>query len=111
MKKRLDIAIAVLGYTLALLSGAAHAADKPIRLVIFAAGGPVDFVARQFAERLTKATGTDVIVEAKPAPMALLPLRTLFQVKLTGPHFSFQARGSLRSHRFFKNSRSILIVI
>jgi len=72
MKKRLGIAIAVLGYTLALLSGAAHAADKPIRLVIFAAGGPVDFVARQFAERLTKATGTDVIVEAKPGANGII---------------------------------------
>lgn len=38
MKKRLGIAIAVLGYTLTLFSGVTHAADKPIRLVIFAAG-------------------------------------------------------------------------
>ena len=56
MKKRLGIAIAVLGYTLTLFSGVTHAADKPIRLVIFAAGVEPAASTQLSSERLFKPT-------------------------------------------------------
>jgi len=93
MKKRLGIAIAVLSYTLALLSGATHAADKPIRLVIFAAGGPVDFVARQFAERLSKTIGTDVIVEAKPGANGIIAAQNVISSEPDGTTLFFSSSG------------------
>lgn len=93
MKKRPGIAIAVLSYTLALLSGATHAAEKPIRLVIFAAGGPVDFVARQFAERLSKTTGTDVIVEAKPGANGIIAAQNVISSEPDGTTLFFSSSG------------------
>lgn len=93
MKKQLGIAIAVIGYTLALFSGATHAADKPIRLVIFAAGGPVDFVARQFAEKLSKTTGTDVIVEAKPGANGIIAAQTVIASEPDGTTLFFSSSG------------------
>ncbi len=41
--------------------------DKPIRFVVaFAAGGSIDLVARQFAQRLTENLGQQVVVDNRP---------------------------------------------
>jgi tripartite-type tricarboxylate transporter receptor subunit TctC len=93
MKKRLGIAIAVLGYTLALFSSIVHATDKPIRLVIFAAGGPVDFVARQFAEKLSKTIKTDVIVEAKPGANGIIAAQSVMASEADGTTLFFTSSG------------------
>ena len=55
--------------TLAMTSGAAHAAypDKPIRIVVpFAAGGPSDVLARALAQKLGSGIGQPVIADNKP---------------------------------------------
>jgi tripartite-type tricarboxylate transporter receptor subunit TctC len=93
MKKLLGIAIASLGCAFALGAGAAQAADKPIRLVIFAAGGPVDFVARQFADKLSKATGTDVIVEAKPGANGIIAAQHVISTEPDGTTLFFSSSG------------------
>ena len=93
MKTRLGILIAVLGCAFALLTGTARAAEKPIRLVIFAAGGPVDFVARQFAEKLSKTIGTDVIVEAKPGANGIIAAQTVIASEPDGTTLFFSSSG------------------
>jgi tripartite-type tricarboxylate transporter receptor subunit TctC len=49
-----------------VFGGSANAAGRTIRMIIFAAGGPVDFVARTVAAKLTTILDTTVIVEARP---------------------------------------------
>ena len=55
---------------LALLSGAAAAQNypaKPVRVMMaFAAGGPIDLVARPISVKLTEALGQSFIVDYKP---------------------------------------------
>ncbi len=93
MTKRLGIAIVRLACALALYAGAVQAADKPIRLVIFAAGGPVDFVARQFADKLSKTTGSDVIVEAKPGANGIIAAQTVIASEPDGTTLFFSSSG------------------
>ena len=51
----------------ALAAGGAHAQQQPVRLVVgYAAGGPVDTAARQFAPVFGRELGRTVIVENKP---------------------------------------------
>ena len=58
--------------TLVLLaaSSATHAAsypDKPIRFIVaFAAGGSIDLLARQFAQKLTESLGQQVVIDNRP---------------------------------------------
>ncbi len=55
---------------LLIISGATHAAsypDKPIRFVVaFAAGGSIDLLARQFAQKLTESLGQQVVIDNRP---------------------------------------------
>jgi tripartite-type tricarboxylate transporter receptor subunit TctC len=82
----------VISCTLSLLT-TAQAADKPIRLVIFAAGGPVDFVARQFAEKLSKTMMTDVIVEAKPGANGIIAAQSVIASEPDGTTLFFASSG------------------
>ena len=51
----------------ALAAGGAHAQQQPVRLIVgYAAGGPVDTAARQFAPVFGRELGRTVIVENKP---------------------------------------------
>ncbi len=93
MKNRLGIAIAALLCALALFTSVAPAAEKPTRLVIFAAGGPVDFVARQFAEKLSKTLATDVIVEAKPGANGIIAAQSVIASDPDGTALFFSSSG------------------
>ena len=57
-------------FLLWVFSSAAHAAsypDKPIRFVVaFAAGGSIDLLARQFAQKLTENLGQQVVIDNRP---------------------------------------------
>lgn len=55
-----------------LVPAGAQAADKPIRIVIYAAGGPVDFVARLLADELGRTLGQTVIVEPRPGANGII---------------------------------------
>ena len=93
MKNRLRIALVALQCALALFTSVAPAADKPTRLVIFAAGGPVDFVARQFAEKLSKTMATDVIVEAKPGANGIIAAQSVISSDPDGTTLFFSSSG------------------
>jgi tripartite-type tricarboxylate transporter receptor subunit TctC len=93
MKNLLGIAITALHCALALFTSVAPAADKPTRLVIFAAGGPVDFVARQFAEKLSKTMATDVIVEAKPGANGIIAAQNVIASDPDGTVLFFSSSG------------------
>jgi tripartite-type tricarboxylate transporter receptor subunit TctC len=93
MTKRQSLAILAFGCAMALFTGAALAAEKPIRLLIFAAGGPVDFVARQFAEKLSKIMVTDVIVEAKPGANGIIAAQTVITSEADGTTLFFSSSG------------------
>jgi tripartite-type tricarboxylate transporter receptor subunit TctC len=58
----------------------AHAQDFPARrvtvVVAFSAGGPVDVVARVFADRLTQRWGVPVTVENRTGRVAISRLRS-----------------------------------
>jgi tripartite-type tricarboxylate transporter receptor subunit TctC len=60
------VAAAVLAVTLGLVTGSASAQQKPTRMLIFAAGGPVDFVGRILAAKLSPLLGSPVVIEARP---------------------------------------------
>ena len=69
MKKRNMLKTLGVAATLAVMSFSAFAQtpSKPVRIIVaFAAGGPVDAMARTLAEPLGRALGKTVIVENKP---------------------------------------------
>jgi tripartite-type tricarboxylate transporter receptor subunit TctC len=73
--------------------GAAHAATKTVRLVIFAAGGPVDFVARALAARLEPILDATVIVEARPGANGVVAARTVATSAPDGTTLFFSSSG------------------
>ena len=78
---------------LALSSAPAQAADKPVRLVIFAPGGPVDQVARQLADKLSKVMGTDVFVDAKPGANGIVAAQNVIAADPDGTTLLFSSSG------------------
>jgi tripartite-type tricarboxylate transporter receptor subunit TctC len=64
--KRRDVFVAA-GATLIATKAVSQSLERPVRIIVaFAAGGPVDVMARTIAEPLSKALGRPVIVENKP---------------------------------------------
>ena len=66
MKKRILLKTIAMGAALAFGAGSVLAQNnaKPVRIIVaFAAGGPVDAMARTLAEPLGRALGKTVIVE------------------------------------------------
>ena len=78
---------------LALSATAANAADKPVRLVIFAPGGPVDQVARQLADKLSRVMGTDVFVDAKPGANGIVAAQNVIAADPDGTTLLFSSSG------------------
>ena len=78
---------------LALFAPQAFAADKLVRLVIFAPGGPVDQVARQLAEKLSKVMGADVIVDAKPGANGIVAAQNVIAADPDGTTLLFSSSG------------------
>jgi tripartite-type tricarboxylate transporter receptor subunit TctC len=75
--------------TLALVAGAAHAADdypaKPITLVVpFAAGGTTDGAARLLAQHLRERTGATVIVENRPGAGGIIGIGSVAKAPADG---------------------------
>ncbi|MGE0803317.1 MAG: tripartite tricarboxylate transporter substrate binding protein [Lautropia sp.] len=50
---------------------------KPVRLVIFSSGGPLDFATRQLANKLGPILGTSVVVEPKPGANGVVAAQTV----------------------------------
>jgi tripartite-type tricarboxylate transporter receptor subunit TctC len=60
------LASAVLAVAIGLAGSFAYAQQKPTRLLIFAAGGPVDFVGRILAAKLSPLLASQVVIEPRP---------------------------------------------
>ena len=91
--KRLLVMLLALATAATLTSSDVYAADKPVRLLIFAAGGPVDLVARQIAEKLAKVMGSEVIVEAKPGANGIIAAQTAIASEADGSTLFFSSSG------------------
>ena len=66
------LAAAALAVTLGFGVSSAYAQQKPTRLLIFAAGGPVDFVGRHLAVKLSPLLGGPVVVEPRPGASGVI---------------------------------------
>ena len=74
-------------------AGSACAAEKSIRLVIFAGGGPVDFVARTIAGELTKILDTSVIVEPRSGANGIIAANNVATSEPDGTSLLFSSSG------------------
>jgi len=71
--------------TLAVTPVASQANQRPVRIVVsFSAGGPVDMVARIFAEQLGKELNRTVIVDNKPGANGFLGAQEVLRSKPDG---------------------------
>jgi len=83
---------------LAFALGAAatcHAQQKPVRLLIFAPGGPVDFVARNLAVKLGPLLGTGVAVEPRPGANGVIAAQAVANSDPDGTTLLFSSSGLL----------------
>lgn len=54
--------------------------DRPIRLLVpYSAGGPTDYLARVFGQRLGKVLGQPIVIENKPGANSIVAVNTLLQ--------------------------------
>jgi len=85
MRRLFDaFAVAVLAVTMGLGTGSANAQQKPTRLLIFAAGGPVDFVGRVLASKLSPLLGSAVVVEARPGANGIIAAQAVANAEPDG---------------------------
>ena len=77
-------AAAALAVTLGLGVNIAQAQQKPTRLLIFAAGGPVDFVGRILAAKLTPLLGSTVVVEPRPGANGVIAAQAVANAEPDG---------------------------
>ncbi len=86
MKKLLTAFMAAA--TLALPISAAKAQDyptRPIKLVVpYAAGGPLDVVARVYAQKLGETLGQSVVIDNRPGGSATIGIRAVLQAPADG---------------------------
>jgi len=86
---------AVLAVTMGLGISASHAQQKPTRLLIFAAGGPVDFVARHLAVKLSPLLGGPVVVEARPGASGVVAAQAVANAAPDGTTLILSSSGLL----------------
>jgi len=77
-------AAAALAVTMGLGTGSAHAQQKPTRLLIFAAGGPVDFVGRILAAKLSPLLGAPVVIEPRPGANGVIAAQAVANAEPDG---------------------------
>lgn len=75
---------AVLAATMGFGISAACAQQKPTRLLIFAAGGPVDFVGRVLAAKLSPLLGSPVVVEPRPGANGVIAAQAVANAEPDG---------------------------
>lgn len=82
-------------FAIAMLAsaGSAHAAGKTIRMIIFAPGGPVDFVARTVAARLEKVLDATIVVEARTGANGALAAGAVAKADPDGSTLLFSSSG------------------
>jgi tripartite-type tricarboxylate transporter receptor subunit TctC len=78
---------------LVVVASNAHAAGKTIRMVIFAAGGPVDFVARTMATKLERILDASIIVEARPGANGMVAANSVVGSPPNGTTLLFSSSG------------------
>ncbi len=86
---------AILAVTMGLGVGSAYAQQKPTRLLIFAAGGPVDFVARNLAVKLSPLLGTPVVIEPRPGANGVIAAQAVATAEPDGTTLLFSSSGLL----------------
>jgi tripartite-type tricarboxylate transporter receptor subunit TctC len=86
---------AILAAALMAGVGTAHAQQKPTRLLIFAAGGPVDFVGRTLAVKLSPLLGTPVVVEARPGASGVVAAQAVANSEPDGSTLLLASSGLL----------------
>ena len=89
------LAAAVLAVTMGLGTGFAYAQQKPTRLLIFAAGGPVDFVGRNLAVKLSPLLGTPVVVEPRPGASGVIAAQAVANAAPDGTTLILSSSGLL----------------
>lgn len=95
--KKLSSALAAVSIAavLGLAGGAANAQQKPVRLLIFAAGGPVDFVGRNLAVKLGPLLGTQVVVEPRPGANGIIAAQAVANSEPDGTTLLLSSSGLL----------------
>jgi tripartite-type tricarboxylate transporter receptor subunit TctC len=74
-------------------TSSADAASKTIRMVVFASGGPVDFVARTLAAKLETILDSTVIVEARPGGNGIVAAKNVVGSAPDGTTLLFSSPG------------------
>lgn len=83
----------MLGLGLAFPAAAQTTANKPTRLVIFAAGGPVDFVARTLATKMVPVVPGPVIVDPRPGANGMVAAQNVIGSEADGTSLLFASSG------------------
>ena len=85
----------VLAVTMGLGISASYAQQKPTRLLIFAAGGPVDFVGRHLAVKLSPLLGGPVVVEPRPGASCVVAAQAVANAAPDGTTLILSSSGLL----------------
>lgn len=78
---------------LAVFGSAASAQPKPIRLVVFASGGPSEFVARHMVEKLAPMIGTQVVIEPRPGANGIIAAQNVAASEADGTSLLLTSSG------------------
>ena len=83
----------ILAVTVGFGVSSAHAQQKPTRLLIFAAGGPVDFVGRILAAKLSPLLGTPVVIEPRPGANGVIAAQAVANAEPDGTTLLLSSSG------------------
>ena len=81
--------------------------SKPVRMVVpFAAGGPVDLVAREIGRELEKALGQPFIIDNQGGGLGVAAMNTVSRAAPDGHTLLFAASGNITIQPLFDKNRS-----